>query len=66
MHYLSLIGWGTYQAGRYIQARWSSSEDRKSIVWKELFAVTAAINTWGTSLGMQKVLFHHDNQIYGR
>ena len=48
--------WGAYQAGRYIQAHWSSSEDRKSIVWKELFAVTAAVNTWA-SLWVRKKSF---------
>ena len=30
----SSIGWGAYWSGRYIQARWSSVEERKSIVWK--------------------------------
>ena len=48
----SSIRWGAYWSGRYIQVRWSSVEDGKSIVWKELFA-------WV----QKKVLFHCDNQV---
>ena len=58
----SSIGWGAYWSGRWIQSHWSSSEEEKSIVWKELFAVTAAVNTWGHLWARKKVLFHCDNQ----
>ena len=31
-------------------------------MWKELFAITAAVNTWGHHWARKKVLFHCDNQ----
>ena len=58
----SSVGWGAYWCSRWIQARWSSSEDKMNIVWKELFAITAAVNTWGHHWACKKVLFHCDNQ----
>ena len=58
----SSVGWGAYWCGRWIQARWSPSEDKVNIVWKELFAITAAVQHLGTLLGMPKVLFQCDNQ----
>ena len=36
---------------------------KKDIVWKELFATTAAINSWGHHWQQKKVLFYSDNQF---
>ena len=33
-----------------------------NIVWKELFAITAAVNSWGHHWARKKVLFNCDNQ----
>ena len=40
------IGWGAYWSGRWLQARWSSNDCAKDIMWKELFAIAASVNTW--------------------
>ena len=56
------MGWGAYWSGRWIQAHWSSDEAERNIVWKELFAIAAAVNTWGHLWARKKVLFHCDNQ----
>ena len=58
----SSVGWGAYWSGRWIQARWSPEEDKRNIAWKELFAIAAAVNTWGHLWARKKVLFHCDNQ----
>ena len=58
----SSVGWGAYWSGRWIQAHWSSEEVERNIVWKELFAIAAAVNTWGHLWACKKVLFHCDNQ----
>ena len=41
------LGWGAYWSGRWLQARWSLNDCKKDIVWKELFAIAAAVNSWG-------------------
>lgn len=33
----------------------------RSIQWKELFAILAAVATWGQDLKCQRILFHYDN-----
>ena len=58
----SLVGWGAYWCDRWIQAHWSVSEENMNIAWKELFAITAAVNTWGHHWARKKVLFHCNNQ----
>ena len=58
----SLVGFGAYWCDRWIQARWSALEENMNIVWKELFAITTAVNTWGHHWARKKVLFHCDNQ----
>ena len=40
------LGWGAYWSGRWLQARWSLNDCKKDIVWKELFAIAAAVNSW--------------------
>ena len=55
-------GWGAYWSGRWIQAQWPEEHIYKDITWKELYAITAAVNTWGYLWKRKKVLFHCDNQ----
>ena len=55
------IGWGAYWSGRWLQARWSSNDCAKDIVWKELFAIAASVSTWGHLWRRKKVFFHCDN-----
>ena len=55
------LGWGAYWSGRWLQARWSLNDCKKDIVWKELFAIAAAVR-WGHYWRQKKVLFHCDNQ----
>ena len=56
------LGWGAYWSGRWLQACWSLNDCNKDIVWKELFAIAAAVNIWGHYWQRKKVLFHCDNQ----
>ena len=56
------VGWGVYCCGRWIQACWSSEQAKMNIVWKELFAITAAVNIWGHHWARKKVILHCDNQ----
>ena len=55
-------GWGAYWSGKWIQAQWSPEHMNNDITWKELYAITAAVNTWGHLWKRKKVLFHYDNQ----
>ena len=57
-----LGGWGAYWAGRWLQAQWPAEHLHKDITWKELYAITAAVNTWGNLWECKKVLFHCDNE----
>ena len=51
------LGWGAYWSGRWLQARWSLNDCKKDIVWKELFAIAAVVNSWGHYWRQKKVLF---------
>ena len=42
-----LHSWGAYWSGRRIQAQWPVEHIDKYITWKELYAIAAAVNTWG-------------------
>ena len=55
------LGWGAFWSGRWLQASWSLNHLGKPIVWKELFAIVNAVNTWGYLWAKQKILFHCDN-----
>ena len=55
-------GWDAFWAGRWIQAQWPAEHSHKTITWKELYAITAAVNTWGHMWECKKVLFHCDNE----
>ena len=41
------LEWGAYWSGRWLLARWSPNDCKKDIVWKELFAIAATVNSWG-------------------
>ena len=41
------LGWGAYWAGHWIQAHWLPDQIGRDIAWKELFAITSAVDTWG-------------------
>ena len=55
------LGWGAYWSGHWIQAHWSPDQVNKDIVWKELFAIASAVNTWGNQWPRKKVMVHCDN-----
>jgi len=55
-------GWGAYWAGRWIHKHWPAEHSHKNITWKELYAITAGVNTWGHLWECKKVLFHCDNE----
>ena len=57
-----ILGWGAYWSGRWLQAHWSLNNCKKDIVWKEIFAIAAAVNSGGHYWRQKKVLFHCDNQ----
>ena len=56
------LGWGAYWSGHWIQSPWSCDQVNRDIVWKELFAIASAVNTWGHHWPRKKVLIHCDNQ----
>ena len=41
---------------------WSAEHTNNNITWKELYAITAVVNTWSHLRKWKKVLFHCDNQ----
>ena len=49
-------------SGRWLQARWSPTQADMPILWKELFAIVSAGNSWGHQWAKQKILFHCDNE----
>ena len=55
-------GWGAYWAGQWISDHWTTAQGEMSIAWKELYAITIAVNTWGTLWQRRKILIHCDNQ----
>jgi len=55
------LGWGAYWSGHWIQAHWSPDQVPRDIVWKELFVIASALNTWGHQWPQKKVMVHCDN-----
>ena len=55
-------GWDAFRSGRWLQACWSPSQADMVILWKELFAIVSAVNSWGHQWAKQKILFHCDNE----
>ena len=56
------LGWGADWSGHWIQSHWSPQQAKQDIVWKELFAIASAVNTWGHQWPRKKILVHCDNQ----
>ena len=56
-------GWGAYWDGRWIQGQWPMEHLHKTITWKGLYAIAAAVNTWGHQWECIKVLFCCDNEF---
>ena len=55
------LGWGAYWSRHWIQAHWSPDQVNKDIVWKELFAIDSAVNTWGNQWPRKKIMVRCDN-----
>ena len=55
-------GWGAFWSGRWLQSHWLPAQLVKPILWKELFTIVNAVNTWGHQWAKQKILFHCDNE----
>ena len=55
-------GLGAYWAGHWIHATWTTSQCRRDIQWRELYAVVAAAHTWGSRWARKWLLIHCDNQ----
>ena len=55
-------GFGASYAGDWLRVlRGQDVPLSRSITFKDLFAITAAINTWTASLAFRNILFHWDN-----
>jgi len=50
-----------YWSGWWLQAHWSPTQSARSIVWKELYAIVMAKNTWDHHWNRKKILFHCNN-----
>ena len=55
-------GRGAFWSSWWLQSHWSPAQSVKPILWKELFAIVNAVNTWGHQWAEQKILFHCDNE----
>ena len=55
-------GWGAL-SNHWLQSEWSPEQSAQDIVWKELYAIVSAMNTWGHLWSKRKILFHCDNNI---
>ena len=40
-------GWGAFWSNHWLQSEWSPEQSVQDIVWKELYAIVSAVNTWG-------------------
>ncbi len=58
----SLIGYGAFWNGQWLQQEWSPANCHHSIQWKELYAILMACEVWGPLWHRKRVLFHCDNQ----
>ena len=54
-------GWGAFWSNHWLQSEWSLEQAAQDIVWKELYAIVSAVNTWGHLWSRRKILFHCDN-----
>lgn len=60
----SHAAFGAYFAGEWFSCSFTDHRIplSRSITFKELYAITAAVSTWAPSLASRNVLFHCDNQ----
>ena len=56
-------GWGAFWSNHWLQSEWSPEQSAQDIVWKELYAIVSAVNTWGHLWSKRKILFHCDNTV---
>ena len=56
------LGFGAYFDGAWFSGPWSDQQLPKSIQWKEMFAIVAAVATWGSKWQRKRILIHCDNQ----
>ena len=57
----SSVGFGAIYAKSWIQGRWDESANEYSIDFKELFAIVAAVMTWGSQWEGKRIVFFTDN-----
>jgi len=50
-----------YWRDQWFCGRWSKSQAKRHIQWKELFAVLVAATAWGSQWGGKRLLVHCDN-----
>ena len=56
------IGFGAIYGAAWIQGSWDKTRKEISIDYRELFAILAAVLTWGTSWAGKRILFVTDNK----
>lgn len=56
------LGFGAYFNKAWISGPWSEEQLKRSIQWKELFAIVAAAATWGYLWQTKKIVVYCDNQ----
>jgi hypothetical protein len=54
-------GFGAYYQGAWIMEPFDDDQIKRSIAWRELYAIVKAAATWGKHLKQRRVLFHCDN-----
>ena len=62
----SLVGWGCYFSGRWMQGRWPRGfvmNHQVTIAWLELYALTLAITTWAELLTKRRFIVNCDNTM---
>ena len=57
----SVVGYGTFWNGAWLNQRWPLNLAHYSIEWKELYAIVIACETWGSHWSQKRILFHCDN-----
>ena len=58
----SSLGFGAIYNNSWIQGRWGPQFDNLSIDYTELFAIVAAVLTWGAQWQGKRIIFFTDNQ----
>ena len=56
------LGFRAYFKEAWIMGTWSKEQLSRSIQWKELFAIIAAVATWGNQWQRKKIVVYCDNQ----